>query len=144
MKPHVYFRPPCGVSGRDQRRLSGPTRGGGRTADRNQIARDAGAGIFYRITANLVSSTSLNTDFAETEADTRQINLTRFPLLFPEHRQSFLEDSGIFEFAAGKIGRFDIGLMDVKTRDSDIACARSSTTRFASDLYRPDSRSDPC
>ncbi len=125
--------------------------------DRHQFARDAGADIFYRITANLVSSTSINTDFAETEVDTRQINLTRFPVLFPERRQFFLEDSGIFEFAAspgtrdftpyfsrriglvdglevpilfgqkvtGKIGRFDVGLMDVKTRDSEIAPGRN-------------------
>jgi hypothetical protein len=125
--------------------------------DRNQFARDAGVDIFYRISANLVSSTSFNTDFAETEVDTRQINLTRFPLLFPERRQFFLEDSGIFEFAAspgtrdftpyfsrriglvegqevpiligqkvtGKIGRFDVGLMDVKTRASAIAPGRN-------------------
>jgi hypothetical protein len=43
-------------------------------------ARDAGADIFYRITPNLVSSTTFNTDFAETEADARQVNLTRFSL----------------------------------------------------------------
>jgi hypothetical protein len=123
----------------------------------NQFVRDVGADIFYRISAGLVSSTSINTDFAETEVDTRQVNLTRFPLLFPEHRQFFLEDSGIFEFAAspgtrdftpffsrriglvegqevpillgqkvtGKIGRFDIGLMDVKTRESEVAPARN-------------------
>ncbi len=41
-------------------------------------ARDGGADIFYRITPNLVSSTTFNTDFAETEADARQVNLTRF------------------------------------------------------------------
>jgi len=61
--------------------------------------RKAGADVFYRITSNLVSSTTINTDFAETEVDTRQINLTRFPLFFPEKRAFFLEDAGIFEFA---------------------------------------------
>jgi hypothetical protein len=60
---------------------------------------DAGVDIFYRITANLVSSTTINTDFAETEADARQINLTRFRLFYPEKRSFFLEDAGIFEFA---------------------------------------------
>ncbi len=125
--------------------------------DRNQVARDGGVDVFYRITSNLVSSTSLNTDFAETEVDTRQINLTRFPVLFPEHRTFFLEDSGIFEFAAGpgtrdftpffsrriglvdgqevpilfgqkitgRVGRFDVGVMDVQTRDSAVAPARN-------------------
>ena len=124
---------------------------------RNQMVRDAGMDVFYRITSSLVSSTSFNTDFAETEVDTRQVNLTRFPVLFPEHRPFFLEDSGIFEFAAGpgtrdftpffsrriglvggeevpilfgqkitgKMGRFDVGLMDVQTRSSEIAPAEN-------------------
>ena len=58
-----------------------------------------GTDIFYRITSNLVSSTTINTDFAETEVDARQVNLTRFPLFFPEKRSFFLEDAGIFEYA---------------------------------------------
>jgi hypothetical protein len=128
-------------------------------------AHTAGVDIFYRITSNLVSSTTINTDFAETEVDTRQVNLTRFQLFFPEKRSFFLEDAGVFEFAklssnmppgfsmsgdilpffsrnmglvqvyspkteqyegyevplrfgeklTGKIGRFDIGLLDVQT-----------------------------
>jgi hypothetical protein len=64
-----------------------------------QADADAGGDIFYRITANLVSSTTINTDFAETEVDTRQVNLTRFTLFYPEKRSFFLEDAGIFEFA---------------------------------------------
>jgi hypothetical protein len=60
--------------------------------------RDVGADIFYRITPNLLSSTTINTDFAETEVDTRQVNLTRFPLLYPEKRDFFLEDAGVFQF----------------------------------------------
>jgi hypothetical protein len=128
--------------------------------DELQADLDAGADIFYRITSNLVSSTTINTDFAETEVDTRQVNLTRFMLFYPEKRGFFLEDAGIFEFAkvdrhgppgmnmggellpffsrriglvdnqlgysfevplrvgeklTGKIGRFDIGLLDVQT-----------------------------
>jgi hypothetical protein len=121
---------------------------------------DGGADIFYRITSNFVSSTTVNTDFAETESDARQVNLTRFQLFFPEKRGFFLEDAGIFEYAkaapngppgfdmggdllpffsrriglvgdpmggyhevplrigeklTGKIGRFDVGLLDVQT-----------------------------
>lgn len=120
---------------------------------------DGGIDIFYRITSNLVSITTINTDFAETEVDARQVNLTRFPLFFPEKRAFFLEDAGIFEFAktppmgppdmnmggdiipffsrriglvqgqevpieigqkfTGKIGRFDIGLLGVRTGNLD-------------------------
>jgi hypothetical protein len=47
--------------------------------DKLQGTGEAGFDMFYRITANLVSSTTVNTDFAETEVDTRQVNLTRFP-----------------------------------------------------------------
>ncbi|MCZ6795889.1 MAG: DUF5916 domain-containing protein [Planctomycetota bacterium] len=58
----------------------------------------------YRITPNLLASLSYNTDFAQTEVDTRQINLTRFDLFFPEKRDFFLEDSSIFRF--GGLDRF--------------------------------------
>ena len=44
---------------------------------------------------------TVNTDFAETEVDVRQTNLTRFPLFFPEKRAFFLEGSDIFEFGLG-------------------------------------------
>lgn len=44
---------------------------------------------------------SVNTDFAETEVDTRRVNLTRFPLFFPEKRTFFLEGSDIFNFGLG-------------------------------------------
>jgi len=44
---------------------------------------------------------SVNTDFAETEVDSRQINLTRFPLFFPEKRTFFLEGSDIYNFGLG-------------------------------------------
>lgn len=59
---------------------------------------ELGGDVRYRVTPNLTASLSYNTDFAETEVDARQINLTRFPLFFPEKRGFFLEDSGIFSF----------------------------------------------
>ena len=43
----------------------------------------------------------MNTDFAETEVDTRRTNLTRFPLFFPEKRTFFLEGSDLFSFGLG-------------------------------------------
>jgi hypothetical protein len=118
-----------------------------------------GLDAFYNFTSNLKLSLTVNTDFGETEADARQINLTRFALFFPEKRTFFLENAGIFDFAntgrqsfanrgsevmpffsrrigllageevpidaglklTGKIGRTDIGVLDVRTRDSAIA-----------------------
>ena len=54
-----------------------------------------------RIGPNVLATFTANTDFAETEVDTRQTNLTRFPLFFPEKRTFFLEGSDIFEFGFG-------------------------------------------
>ena len=58
-----------------------------------------GFNINYNLTPGLKASFTLNTDFAETEVDNRQINLTRFPLFFPERRDFFLEGSSIYQFA---------------------------------------------
>jgi hypothetical protein len=57
--------------------------------------------IFQRVGSNTTVSLTANTDFAETEVDTRQTNLTRFPLFFPERRAFFLEGADIFDFGAG-------------------------------------------
>ena len=57
----------------------------------------AGLDVFKNLTPNLNASLTVNTDFAETEVDARQINLTRFPLFFPEKRAFFLEGAGVFD-----------------------------------------------
>jgi hypothetical protein len=57
--------------------------------------------LTQRLGANLVASLTANTDFAETEVDTRRTNLTRFPLFFPEKRTFFLEGDDIFSFGLG-------------------------------------------
>lgn len=57
--------------------------------------------LTQRIGANLLASLTVNTDFAETEVDTRRTNLTRFPLFFPEKRTFFLEGADIFSFGLG-------------------------------------------
>lgn len=54
-----------------------------------------------KLGSNLVASLTINTDFAETEVDARQTNLTRFDLLFPEKRTFFLEGADIFDFGLG-------------------------------------------
>jgi hypothetical protein len=54
--------------------------------------------VSQRVGANLLASATVNTDFAETEVDSRRTNFTRFPLFFPEKRTFFLEGKDIFEF----------------------------------------------
>ena len=122
--------------------------------------------MFYNFTPSLKLSATVNTDFGETEVDARQINLSRFSLLFPEKRSFFLEDAGVFNFATsgvttpggipltgaevfpffsrqigllsgeevpidfgvkltGKVGRTDLGVLDVRTRDLPTAPAKN-------------------
>ncbi|NNF34534.1 MAG: carbohydrate binding family 9 domain-containing protein [Saprospiraceae bacterium] len=60
---------------------------------------DGGFDVNYNITSSLKASFTYNTDFAQTEVDDRQINLTRFPLRFPEKRDFFLEGTSILQVA---------------------------------------------
>jgi hypothetical protein len=60
---------------------------------------DIGVDIFYNLTPALRANVSVNTDFAETEVDQRQVNLTRFPLFFQEKRDFFLQGASYFDFA---------------------------------------------
>lgn len=104
-----------------------------------------GVDIYKNITPNLVAALTYNTDFAETEVDERRINLTRFPLFFPEKRMFFLEGSETFNFSSsvsfypffsrriglyqgqqvpinfgakiyGKVGKFNLSMMDMETK----------------------------
>ena len=59
---------------------------------------DGGGDIFYNITPALKAAVTINTDFAQTEVDARQINLTRFSLYFPEKRDFFLDGTNYFTF----------------------------------------------
>ena len=58
-----------------------------------------GGDVAYNLTSGLRANLSVNTDFAETEVDQRQVNLTRFPLFFPEKRAFFLEGASVFSFS---------------------------------------------
>jgi hypothetical protein len=111
---------------------------------------DIGADLFYNLTPALRANLSINTDFAETEVDQRQVNLTRFPLFFQEKRDFFLQGASYFDFGreignqvtpffsrriglddsgvpqpidvgaklTGQAGAFDIGFLQVRTRES--------------------------
>jgi hypothetical protein len=65
--------------------------------------------LFYKITPQLNAALTVNTDFSATEVDSRQVNLTRFNLFFPEKRDFFIRDSDIFEFGQIGGGGFDSG-----------------------------------
>ena len=71
----------------------------------DDFSGDGGIDVKYGITQNLTADFTYNTDFAQVEVDERQVNLTRFPLFFPEKREFFLEGRGIFEFARGGVTR---------------------------------------
>ena len=58
------------------------------------LGGDVGLDVKYGVTQNLVADLTVNTDFAQVEADEQQVNLTRFSLFFPEKREFFLENQG--------------------------------------------------
>jgi hypothetical protein len=61
---------------------------------------DVGLDVKYGVASGLNLDVTLNTDFAQVEVDEQQVNLTRFPLFFPEKRDFFLENSGMFNVGA--------------------------------------------
>ena len=60
----------------------------------------AGIDVFYNLTPLLRTTLTVNTDFAQTEVDQRQVNLTRFNLFFPEKRDFFLDGAIFFDFGS--------------------------------------------
>ena len=60
----------------------------------------AGLDVFYNPTPFLRANFTVNTDFAQTEVDQRQVNLTRYSLFFPERRQFFLDGAPFFDFGS--------------------------------------------
>ena len=90
---------------------------------------EAGLDLRYSPTSNLALDLTVNTDFAQVEADDQQINLTRFALFFPEKRQFFQERASTFDFNTG--GMFNrlfhsrrIGLDAGRSCGSTVARAR--------------------
>ena len=75
----------------------------GRRQDRTATAglggsgfNDVGLDLKYGVASGLNLDVTLNTDFAQVEVDEQQVNLTRFPLFFPEKRDFFLENAVMF------------------------------------------------
>lgn len=98
------------------------------------------------ITPSLTAEFTANPDFGQAEVDNQVVNLSRFSVFFPEKRDFFLENSGIFLFGraesnqlfftrrigltdrgepvpidygakiTGKAGRYNLGFLQVQTR----------------------------
>lgn len=117
---------------------------------------DVGFDVNYSVTPGLRAALTVNTDFAEVEVDDRQVNLTRFPLVFPEKRDFFLEGSSIFSFSrssrpepyfsrrigllegepvpvqfgarlTGQTGRYDVAFLQLRTGRTDLTAPEDFT-----------------
>jgi hypothetical protein len=75
------------VAGKTVREVGGPT------FDENV---DMGIDVKYGLTNGLTLDLTVNPDFAQAEADVQRVNLTQFSQFFPEKRDFFLENSGLF------------------------------------------------
>src|SRR5262245_11599295 len=106
---------------------------------------DVGLDMKWGVRADLTLDVTVNTDFAQVEADEQQVNLTRFPLFFPEKRPFFLENAQVFQLGqpraidlffsrriglsadgqpidiigggrlSGKLGGYNVGLLNMQT-----------------------------
>lgn len=68
---------------------------------RTTNASEPGVDIKLTPTNSLTLDLTVNTDFAQVEADDQQVNLTRFSLFFPERRLFFQERASVFEYSLG-------------------------------------------
>lgn len=73
-------------------------RGSSLAEDQAGGSADAGLDVKYGVTPGLTLDLTYNTDFSQVEVDQERVNLTRFPLFFPEQRDFFVENSGKFNF----------------------------------------------
>ena len=68
---------------------------------RGGATAQAGGNVQYNLTPSLAAILTVNPDFSEAQADTRQVNLTPYSLFYPEKRRFFSEGSNLFAFGAG-------------------------------------------
>lgn len=112
------------------------------------VDRDVNAGLDVKwgVRTDLTADVTVNTDFAQVEADEQQLNLTRFPLFFPEKRPFFLENAQLFQLGqpqaielffsrrigllpngepvdivaggrlSGRVGGFNVGALNMQTK----------------------------
>ena len=82
---------------------------GSKTSINKEFGIDAKVGVRGSLNLDL----TYNTDFAQVEVDTQQINLTRFNLRFPEKRPFFLENAGLFAVGATTVAGNSSGDLDL-------------------------------
>jgi hypothetical protein len=130
---------------------------------------EAGLDVKYNLTSNLTLDVTLNTDFAQVEADDQQVNLTRYSLYFPEKRLFFQERSSIFSYrlggpsdmfysrrigiedgspvriyggakVIGRAGKWDIGFLDMQTAEIDTVPSNNfGVVRLRRQVFNPNS-----
>ena len=83
------------------------------SARSNDVSGNVGVDVKYGVTQNVTADFTYNTDFAQVEVDEQQVNLTRFSLFFPEKRDFFLENQGLFAFGGAAAGGFSAANSDV-------------------------------
>jgi hypothetical protein len=75
----------------------------------DHITSDVGGDVTWAPTPNSILDLTVNTDFAQADVDRPVVNLTRFSVFFPERRQFFLENAGLFSpSASAQYGQFQI------------------------------------
>ena len=108
---------------------------------------DIGLDLKWGVRSDLTLDVTVNTDFAQVEADEEQVNLTRFALFFPEKRPFFLENAQLFQMGqpqaidlffsrriglsggqpvdihaggrlSGKLGGYNVGMLTMQTDDA--------------------------
>ena len=72
---------------------------------KREWTHEPGVDVKLNLSSNLTMDLTLNTDFAQVEADDEQVNLTRFPLFFSEKRRFFQDRSSVFNFGFTQNGR---------------------------------------
>ena len=70
---------------------------------------DGGLDVKYGVTSRLTLDLTAFTDFSQVEVDREQVNLTRFSLFFPERRDFFLENDGVFTFSDVSVRNYRTG-----------------------------------
>ncbi|MDQ8184486.1 DUF5916 domain-containing protein [Pelagicoccus sp. SDUM812002] len=87
------------ASGIELRPFTTVTYANDRTNGAETTRFDPGFDLFYKLTESTTAVLTINTDFADAEVDDRVVNLTRFPVNFPEKRAFFLQDAGVFSYS---------------------------------------------
>ena len=135
----------------------------------DRLVAEAGLDVKYGLTNNLTMDLTVNTDFAQVEADDEQVNLTRFSLFFPEKRLFFQERASVFDFnfgdecslfysrriglheetlvpiyggarLIGRVGAWDVGFLDMQTAAvEDLSSENFGVLRVRRQVFNPNS-----